>query len=90
MGASAFINKGTEGRETYQDNFKGIVNSNDVSEALKTDRNTELKKRQKKIEDMEDGSDEKKAAQKEWINDYNNNNPDSGTGGMAGFLASGD
>ena len=89
-GASAFINKGTDNREYYQDTFKGIVNQADVDEALKTDRNTELKKRQKEIEDMEDGSAAKDAAQQKWIGDYNKNNPEGGQKGMSEFLASDD
>ena len=89
-GASAFINKGTDNREYYQDTFKGIVNQADVDEALKTDRNTELKKRQKEIEDMEDGSAAKDAAEQQWVSDYNKNNPNGGQKGMEEFRASDD
>ena len=85
-GASAFINKGTDNRETYQDTFKGIVTQADKEEAIKTNRNTELKKRQKEIEDMEDDDPAKKTEQQKWINDYNKNNPEGGEKGMAEFL----
>lgn len=92
-GSSAFLNKGTDSRETWQDNFKGVIKANDIDDALRTDRNNELKKRQKEIEDMEDDDPNKAKEQQKWINDYNKNNPPgtegSGEAGMSEFLGKG-